>query len=107
MHVAARTEIPARTGDDDDLHFTRMFEEAEGVAKLGIAFEGQRILALGPVEGDRGDPVLEAPQEMLRLERLGVEAHADVPPSIVTAAPLMSRLCGRHKVRIIVAMPSG
>ena len=44
----------------------RVVQRAEGVAKLGIAFEGQRVLALGPVERDRRDPVREVPQEMLR-----------------------------------------
>ena len=43
-------------------------ELAEGVAQLVIAFEGQRVLALGPVERDRRDAILELPQEMRRRE---------------------------------------
>ena len=73
-------------------------ERAEGVAKLGIAFERQRVLPLGPVERDRRDAVLELPQEVLGREGRRVEAHALVPPSMVIAAPLMSRLSGRQSV---------
>ena len=107
MDVAARAEIAAGAGDHDGFDLRRVVELAERVAKLGIAVEGQRVLALGPVERDRRDAVIELPQEMGRLEGRGVEAHALVPPSMVTAAPLMSRLCGRHRVRIMVPIAIG
>lgn len=43
----------------------------------------------------------------LGSEPRGIELHALVPPSTAIAAPFTSRLCGRHRVRIIAPMPSG
>ena len=60
VDVAARAEIAARAGHDDALARSRVaVSDAEGIAQLGVAFERQRILALGPVERDRRDPVRE------------------------------------------------
>ena len=39
---------------------------------------------------------------MGRLESEGIEAHAVVPPSMVSAAPVIERLDGRHRWRIDV-----
>ena len=58
-HVAARAEIAARAGQHDRAHVGGVDEIAEQVAQLRVAVEGQRVLALGPVEPDRRDaPVL-------------------------------------------------
>ena len=104
VDVAARTEIAARAGQDDALARSRVaVERAERVAQLGIAVEGQRILALGPVERDRRDAVREVPPEMrpARTSR-GRASRAGARRRWSRAAPLMSRLCGRQRVRIIV-----
>ena len=50
VDVAAGAEIAPRAGDDDAFDLRRMAKLEKQVAKLGIAFEGQRILALGPVQ---------------------------------------------------------
>src|SRR3954462_2512197 len=107
MNVPAGREIAAGAGEHHAFDLRRVGKLAKCVTKLGIAVEGQRVLALGPVERDRRDSVVKRPQEVGGLEGLGVETHALVPPSIVTAAPFTSRLCGRHRVRIMVPIPSG
>ena len=48
-------------------------QRAEGVAQLGIAFEGERVLPLGAVQRDRRDAVAEVPLEMGRLEGLRIQ----------------------------------
>ncbi len=53
VHVAAGAEIAAGAGDDDRLDVVAYDESAEEVAQLRVRVEGQRILALGPVERDR------------------------------------------------------
>ena len=52
-------------------------------------------------------PSAKSHRKCFGRELRGVDAHALVPPSMVTAAPFTSRLCGRHRVRIIVADPVG
>jgi enoyl-CoA hydratase/carnithine racemase len=86
VDVAARAEIAAGAAQDDRLHLIIVVEFVEGRAQFLVAVEGQRILALGPVERDRRDAVFIAPQEMLRRELQRIEGHALVPPSIVIAA---------------------
>src|SRR5690606_798039 len=54
--------------EDEGVDVVGIGERAERVAKLRVAFEGQRVLALGPVELDHGDAALRAPEEMLRLQ---------------------------------------
>src|SRR3546814_5099698 len=64
-------KIAVGTGEDHDFGRGRVHYRAKRVAQLRIAGEGQRILALGPIEGDRGDAGLESPAEMLRGEVVG------------------------------------
>src|SRR3546814_7218730 len=71
MNVAAAAKIAVGTGEDHDFDRGRVHYRAKRVAQLRIAGEGQRILALGPIEGDRGDAGLESPAEMLRGEVVG------------------------------------
>src|SRR6185437_13382352 len=107
VDVAARAEIAARAADHDDLHMIAVVELVEGGAQFLIAFEGQRVLLLRPVESDGRDAVLELPLEMLRLELDWVEGHALVPPSMVIAAPLMSLLSGRQSMAITLPIACG
>jgi hypothetical protein len=74
VDVAARAEIAAGAGDHHRLHLAGISERPERVAKLGIAFEGQRVLPLRPVERDRRHAVGEIPAEVGGLEGLGVHA---------------------------------
>src|SRR5690606_33642261 len=46
------------------LHVLGPLELVEQVAQLGVAVEGQRVLALGAVQGDGRDAVLHFPQEV-------------------------------------------
>ena len=81
-HVAARAEIAAGAGQHDRLDVLGMAQRLEGALQLGVALEGQRILALGPVERERRDLVLDRPAEVL--------CRADDVPAIVAldaAAP--------------------
>ncbi len=94
MDVAARAEIAAGAGDHDGLHLRRVDEIAKGVAQLGVAFEGERVLPLGPVERDRRDAASEAPQEIGGREGVGV--HDVSPPLMAIAWPLIERLSGRQ-----------
>src|SRR5690349_12971526 len=100
MHVAARAEVTAGAGDDDSLDQITMVQLVERAAKLVITFESQRIFALRTAERDRCDPILAAPQEMLWRKCCRIESHALVPPSIISAAPLMSLLSGAQSVAI-------
>ena len=68
MDIAARAEIAAIGGEDDDIDIAGVDQSAEHVAQFGITVEGQRILAIGPVKTDSGDAVLHVPKEVLRLE---------------------------------------
>ena len=104
VDVAARAEIAARAANARRLSPACVGQRAEGVAQLGIAFERQRVLPLRPVERDRRDAVRELPQEVLRRETSpGSKVTRLVPPSMVIAAPLMSRLSGRHSISDEVA----
>src|SRR5205823_6985565 len=107
VHISARAEIAAGAGDHHRLHLARVDKRAECVAQLGVAFEGQRILALRAVERDRRHAIREAPQKVLRAKGRGSEAHALVPPSMVIAAPLMSRLKGRHSMAMTLPIVAG
>ena len=54
VHVAAGAEVPARAGEHDRMHVVGMAQPREQVAQLGVGLEGERVLALGPVQRDRG-----------------------------------------------------
>jgi hypothetical protein len=94
VHVAARAEVAARAPQHHDLDRAGELQRAEQVAQLVVAVEGQRVLPLRPVEGDGRHPRVEAPQEVGRLQRGRIEAHAVVPPSTVTQAPVTERASG-------------
>ena len=62
-HVAARGEIAAGAGQHDRANVGGVDEIAEQVAQFRVAVEGQRVLALGPVEPDGRDAAILADLE--------------------------------------------
>src|SRR3546814_4701655 len=66
--------------------------------QLRIAFEGQRVLALGAIERDGRDAIGIGPAEMGRREGCGVQLHIS-PPATDSACPVTDRLSGRHSQR--------
>ena len=54
-HVAAGAEIAAGAGDDERLHALVLRRRAKDAGDLVVALEGQRVLALRPVERERRD----------------------------------------------------
>ena len=52
-HVAAGTEIAALAGEDERLDLIVTRSGAENAGDLGIALEGERVLAVRPVERQR------------------------------------------------------
>ena len=53
--------------DDHGVHVGGVLQGAEQVAQLGIRVEGQRVLALGPVQHDGGDRAMYLPAEVSGL----------------------------------------
>ena len=76
MDVTARGEIAARAGDHHRLDLWRVDEIPEGIAQFGIAFERERVLALGPVERDGRDAISKGPAEMHRREAGRIHGHS-------------------------------
>ena len=107
VHISARAEVSARAAQNDSLHPIIVVKRIEGRAQLLIAVEGQRVLALGAVERNRCNAVLELPKEARGIERRRVKAHALVPPSIVISAPLMSRESGEQSMAMAAPIASG
>ena len=66
VYVAAGAEIAAGAGDDDGADVVRVAKRAEQVAQLGVGVEGQRVLALRPVQRDGADAALAAATESAR-----------------------------------------
>ena len=58
-------KLPPAPRDDHRLHVARVRQRAEQVAQLGVRLERQRILALGAVERDRRDALVDLPAEMV------------------------------------------
>ena len=87
-HVAAGAEIAALAGQHDRAHVRSVDEAAKQIAQFRIGLEGQRVLALGPVEPQRRDAAILArlEAEVLRvivLEGRRVAAIAEsvlIPP---------------------------
>ena len=115
VHVAAGGEIAAVRGEDDGLHVVGIGERAEGVAELGVALEGERVLPLRPVERDDRDRALHAPAEVFWLEA-GHVGHAmrpsgdlriawPVTPSESVRAELQHRI--RRPLRGSTSRPPG
>ena len=52
MDVSAGAEIFARAANDDAFDGVGVNQVAERIAKFGIGFERERILAVGPIERD-------------------------------------------------------
>jgi hypothetical protein len=52
MHVAARTEIFSRAGQDNHFHIVRLSHYAKKIAQFGVRLECQRIFSLGSVQRD-------------------------------------------------------
>ena len=48
--VAAAAEVAALAGEDDGLDVGGVAHLAEQVAQLAVGIEGERVLAIGPVE---------------------------------------------------------
>ena len=68
MHIAAGGKVAAVRGEHDGLHIVGLGKRAKRIAKLRIAFEGERVLPLRPVERDHSHRALHAEAEMGRLE---------------------------------------
>src|SRR3546814_944497 len=96
MDIAPRTEIAARPGDDDRLHFGRVDKLPEQVAQLGIALERQRVLAIRTVQRDRRHAVFKAPVEMRRSESFRIQCNIS-PPAMAMVWPVMERLSSDRK----------
>ena len=77
VHVAAGAEIAAVRAEHHRLDVVGVGKGTERVAQFGIGFEGDRVLALRPVQGDERDLAVDAPVEMLRLEIL--HGHGRLP----------------------------
>ena len=69
-------KLPPAPVDHDGLDVLGIDQVAERVAQLGVGFERERILALGPVERDRRDLAVELPEEVLRPEVREIDARA-------------------------------
>jgi hypothetical protein len=67
-HIAARTEITACSGDNNGLHLFFLLECLKKIGELAIAFEGERIFSIGPVERDGRDAIFHLETKMARLE---------------------------------------
>ena len=92
-HVAAGRKIAAGAGDDDGLHLLVHRAGAEEIRQFAVALEGQRIFALGTVQGHGGDAVDHGQQEMLRRiigqrqrDGIGGTASWDLPFVFVVAS---------------------
>ncbi len=94
VHVAAGAEVAAGARDHNTLDAVGVDEVAEGVAQLGVGFQGQRVLALGAVERDRGDFAVELPLEVLRPERSKVDAGGAEAVRGVRRRVLLTRFSG-------------
>src|SRR5580700_9756234 len=57
-------------------------EVAKRIAQLGVGLEGERILALRPVELDEGDGAIHAPEKMCGLKRRHLFGHASPSQSL-------------------------
>ena len=68
MHIAAGAEIATVRQDHNDIYILGIDKRPESIAKLRIALEGQRILALRPGKAKMSDAVLDLPEEVLRLQ---------------------------------------
>src|SRR5471032_2565348 len=66
VHVTTGAEIASGAVDHDALYIGGVSELTEQVTQLRIRFERQRILALGPLKGDRADSPLHRPSKVLR-----------------------------------------
>jgi len=64
VHVAAGAEVAAGAGDHHHLDVRVEAQRAEQVAQLGVGLEGERVLALRPVQRDRGDLAVDLPEEV-------------------------------------------
>jgi len=77
VNVAAGAKVASFPGKDDRAHVVDVLQLVEGVSQLGVALEGERILALRPVEGDGGDTIGNLPLEVLRAPLGGFQlVHA-------------------------------
>jgi hypothetical protein len=79
VDIAAGREVSAVRAEHDGLDIFGLGEGAEGIAKLTVAVEGERVLAVRPVQGDERDGAVHVPAEMLGLEA-GHGGHGAAPP---------------------------
>ena len=89
-------KLPPFGSEDHDVDVVGIDERAERVAQLGVALERQRVLALRPVQPDRGDLAVDVPQEVLRLEGQPSLSFASLPVAA-------RRLCSMPLRRLGVA----
>jgi hypothetical protein len=67
MDVAPGTKVLPRAGEDHCLHLAGQRQRAEQVAQLGVGIKSEGILALGPVQGQRGDPAVHVKGKVARV----------------------------------------
>ena len=67
VHVAARAEVVAGARHHHGVHVGGVLQLAEQVAQFGVRVEGERVLALGPVERDGGHRVFHLPEKVTGL----------------------------------------
>jgi hypothetical protein len=67
MHVAARAKVLTRAIQYHGLDVVGVGQRAEQLAQLGVRIEGERVLALGPVEGQRGHAARDGEHEVACL----------------------------------------
>jgi len=74
VHVAAGAEVPAFAGQHHRLDVGGIGQGAEQFAQLLVRIEGERVLAVRPIQRKDADILLHAPDEVLGLVAGGREA---------------------------------
>ncbi len=86
-HVAAGAEIAARARQHDGAHVAGLGELAEQIAQFRIAFEGQRVFLLGPVQRDGRDASVGVGLEAKMLRLVILEGPLLVLHRILSSSP--------------------
>jgi hypothetical protein len=66
-HVAAGREVAARSRDDDGFDVVVLGAGLEEIGQLAVALEGERVLPVRTVQGDRRHRAVDREQEVARL----------------------------------------
>ena len=102
VDVAAGAEVAAVRAEDDDVDVVGVGERAEPVAELGVAVEGQRVLALRPVERDARDAVLDRQRKCLGALMPSILRSAQPVADRLQAGDQLVRLGGAHRAEQLV-----